>query len=51
MSETSGSSTTGGEGVAVNETDRLISSDKVEGTPVYNRAGDSLGSIYTLMID
>jgi len=42
---------TSGEGVAVNETDRLIASDKVEGTAVYNRAGDSLGSIYTVMID
>ena len=41
----------GGAGVAVNETDRLISSDKVEGTAVYNRAGESLGSVYTIMID
>ena len=42
---------TGGEGVAVNETERLIASDKVEGTAVYNRQGESIGSIYTLMID
>jgi hypothetical protein len=41
----------GGESVAVSETDRLISSDKVEGTAVYNRQGESLGSIYTVMID
>jgi PRC-barrel domain len=48
MSDTTGM---GGAGVAVNETDRLISSDKVEGTAVYNRAGESLGSVYTIMID
>jgi sporulation protein YlmC with PRC-barrel domain len=29
----------------------LISSDKVEGTTVYNTAGDKLGSIDNLMID
>ena len=28
------------------ETDRLISSNKVEGTAVYNRQGERLGSIY-----
>jgi len=33
------------------ETDRLISSDKVDGTSVYNRNGDSIGSIDHLMID
>ena len=42
---------TGDDGVAMNETERLISSDKVEGTAVYNRAGEAIGSIYTLMID
>lgn len=42
---------TGGEGVALNETNRLISSDKVKGTLVYNQAGESLGSVYTLTID
>src|SRR3712207_214470 len=42
---------TGGGGVAVEETERLISSDKVEGTSVYNRQGESLGSVYTVMID
>jgi len=35
MSNATGTGATGGEGVAINETDRLISSDKVEGTPVY----------------
>ena len=29
----------------------VISSDKVEGTTVYNTAGDKLGSIDDLMID
>ncbi|GAA0608430.1 PRC-barrel domain-containing protein [Craurococcus roseus] len=38
-------------GVAMNETERLIASDKVEGTAVYNRAGEAIGSVYTLMID
>ena len=33
------------------ETNRLISSEKVEGTTVYNRNGDNLGSIDHLMID
>ena len=33
------------------ETHRLISSDKVEGTSVYNRNGDNLGTIDHLMID
>ena len=33
------------------ETDRLISSEKVEGTTVYNRNGENIGSIDHLMID
>ena len=33
------------------ETDRLISSDKVEGTSVYNRNRDNIGTINHLMID
>jgi sporulation protein YlmC with PRC-barrel domain len=32
-------------------TQSVISSDKVEGTAVYNNAGDKLGSIDDLMID
>lgn len=51
MSGTMGTSSTSGEGIAVHETDRLISSDKVEGTAVYNRVGESVGSVYTVMID
>ncbi len=31
--------------------DRLISSEKVEGTTVYNTAGEKLGSIQNVMID
>ena len=33
------------------ETSALISADKVEGTAVYNREGEKLGSIHTVMID
>ena len=36
---------------ATQETSSLIASDKVQGTNVYNTAGDNLGSIYDLMID
>jgi sporulation protein YlmC with PRC-barrel domain len=38
-------------GLANDETDRLISSDKVEGTSVYNPKGDRLGKVHHLMID
>jgi sporulation protein YlmC with PRC-barrel domain len=37
--------------LATNETDRLIASNKVEGTAVYNRQGERLGSIYNFMVD
>ncbi len=37
--------------VATDETDRLIASDKVEGTAVYNRQGEKLGSVYNFMVD
>jgi sporulation protein YlmC with PRC-barrel domain len=33
------------------ETSRLISSQKVDGTAVYNRNGDSLGTVDHMMID
>ena len=33
------------------ETLNLISSDKVDGTAVYNRNGDRLGTVHHLMID
>ncbi len=56
MSDATTSTTTtaagaGGAGVNADETDRLIASDKVEGTAVYNRAGERLGSVQNVMID
>ena len=35
----------------IDETSRLIASNKVEGTPVYGRDGDRLGTIYNFMVD
>ena len=43
--------TTGARPVETNETDRLISSQKVDGTAVYNTAGDRLGTVDHRMID
>ena len=40
-----------GRPIEIDETNRLISSEKVDGTAVYNRNGDHLGSVHTLMID
>jgi hypothetical protein len=37
--------------VALDETEQLISSDKVEGTAVYGGDRERIGSVYTLMID
>jgi hypothetical protein len=37
--------------VATDETNRLIASDKVKGTAVYDRAGDRLGEVYNFMVD
>jgi hypothetical protein len=37
--------------LAVDETSRLIASDKVEGTSVYDRAANHLGSVQNMMID
>ena len=42
---------TGSGSVATDETDRLIASNKVEGTAVYNRRGERLGSVYNFMVD
>ena len=36
---------------ATQETGKLIASDKVQGTNVYNTAGDNLGAIHDVMID
>ena len=38
-------------GSAVDETARLISSDKVEGTAVFNRQDQRLGSVHNFMVD
>ena len=38
-------------GLAMDETSNLIASNKVEGTAVYGRDGDRLGSIYNFMVD
>src|SRR4051794_20327501 len=40
-----------GGSVATDETSNLISADKVVGTSVYNRQGEKLGSVYTLMLN
>lgn len=37
--------------IATDETQQLIASNKVEGTAVYNRDGEKLGSIYNFMVD
>lgn len=41
--------TTGG--AAIEETHRLIAPDKVEGTAVYNRQGERLGTVHNFMVD
>lgn len=38
-------------GTATSETRDLIASDKVEGTAVYNRTGERLGSVHNFMVD
>lgn len=40
-----------GSDVPIDETERLIASNKVEGTNVYNRQGEHLGYVYNFMID
>lgn len=37
--------------IATDETDRLIASNKVEGTAVYDTQGEKLGSIYNFMVE
>jgi hypothetical protein len=44
-------SPTANRSVATDETDRLIASDKVEGTAVYNRAGERFGDVHNFMVD
>lgn len=38
-------------GIPMDETRRLIASNKVEGTPVYGRDGDRLGTVHNFMVD
>jgi hypothetical protein len=42
---------TGSRPLEADETHRLISSEKVEGTEVYNRNGDHLGTVNHMMLD
>ena len=44
------SATTASGSVATDETDELIASNKVEGTAVYNRQGERLGTVYNFMV-
>ena len=39
------------ETIAIDETNRLISSDRVDGTTVYSRTGEKLGSVRNFMVD
>ena len=38
-------------GIPMDETERLIASNKVEGTPVFDRHEDKLGTIHNFMVD
>ncbi len=49
-SRTSTTGTTTGD-VATDETDRLIASDRVEGTAVFDRQGERLGTVLNFMVD
>jgi hypothetical protein len=40
-----------GDGVSIDETRRLIASSKVEGTAVFNRTGEQIGTVYNFMVD
>jgi sporulation protein YlmC with PRC-barrel domain len=37
--------------IATDETHNLISADKVTGTSVFNRQGEKLGSVYSIMLN
>ena len=41
----------GPDGIATDETRRLIASSKVEGTAVYDRAGAAIGTVRNFMVD
>ncbi|MGA0595491.1 PRC-barrel domain-containing protein [Enterovirga sp. CN4-39] len=40
-----------GDGISTDETRRLIASNKVEGTAVFDRSGDQIGTVYNFMVD
>jgi hypothetical protein len=40
-----------GDGLAIDETQRLIASNKVEGAPVYDPKGEQIGTVYNFMVD
>lgn len=40
-----------GRDLPIEETDRLIASDKVEGTSVFNQQGEKLGTVRNFMVD
>lgn len=44
-------STVSGDDASIDETHRLIASNKVEGTAVYNPDGEHIGSVYNFMVD
>ena len=48
---TTGAGAIGTGGVSTDETTALIASNKVEGTAVYNRAGEHLGKVYNCMVN
>jgi hypothetical protein len=39
------------DGAAIEDTNRLIASEKVEGTAVYNRQDEHLGSVHNFLVD
>lgn len=43
--------TVGEDAIAIDETMRLIASDKVQGTHVYSPDGEHLGDVYNFMVD
>src|SRR3954465_9844361 len=52
MSDYSSRTGTSGSGtVATDETSELIASNKVEGTRVYNRQGENLGTVHNFMVN
>jgi hypothetical protein len=51
ITTTTDRATTGGAAIDIEETNRLIASDKVEGTAVYNRQDERLGTVHNFMVD